>query len=97
MSKILYGCFCGLRGLEIGMTKSQAQSASHQGECSADVKELSKVPEIRKQLNDFKKTEVRDALKEYGAWSQAELRDHEENLQKALWLAAGDIVENSRK
>lgn len=32
-------------------------------------------------------------LQEYGAWDETELADHEQNLQRILWLAAGDIIE----
>jgi hypothetical protein len=32
-------------------------------------------------------------LKEYGAWDAEELADHEQNLQRILWLASGDITE----
>jgi hypothetical protein len=32
-------------------------------------------------------------LKEYGAWDRQELADHDQNLQRILWLAACDITE----
>jgi large repetitive protein len=35
-----------------------------------------------------------DLLDEYGAWDDKELRDHAQNLQRILWLACGDIVDN---
>ena len=31
--------------------------------------------------------------KEYGAWDDEERTDHDQNLQRILWLAAGDITE----
>jgi hypothetical protein len=37
---------------------------------------------------------LRKELREYGAWDDQELTDHEQNLQRILWIAAGDIVEN---
>ena len=41
---------------------------------------------------------LRDELREYGAWDENELADHDQNLQRLLWLAAGDIVDgNFRK
>jgi hypothetical protein len=39
---------------------------------------------------------LRKELAEYGAWDEQELADHEQNIQRILWIAAGDIVENSR-
>jgi hypothetical protein len=32
-------------------------------------------------------------LKQYGARDEAELADHEQNLQRLLWLAAGSVTE----
>lgn len=80
--------------IELQITKEQAKSASHQGQCDDDVKALSEVPAIRRQLNKIDAQELADALSEYGAWDETELKDHEQNLQRALWLACGDIVDN---
>lgn len=80
--------------IEIQMTKSQAMSASHQGQCDDDVRALSMVRKIRIQLERIDPKALRDELREYGAWDDQELADHEQNLQRILWIAAGDIVEN---
>jgi hypothetical protein len=79
--------------IELQMTLEQARGASHQGECDADVKWLSRQPKIAKQLAKLDPKVVADELREYGAWNAGELADHEQNLQRLLWLAAGDIVE----
>jgi hypothetical protein len=79
--------------IEIEMTLAQARSASHQGQCSADVRALSKDPEIKKQLDEIDPSQLYAELAEYGAWDEVELQDHAENLQRILWLAASDIVE----
>ena len=78
---------------ELQMTKQQAASASHQGQCDADVLALSNVPAIRKQLNKFDPNALKLELREYGAWDDVELADHTQNLQRILWLAAGEIVD----
>ena len=75
----------------ITMTKTQALSACHQGQCDEDVRELSKEPRIARQLAKLDPASVREELREYGAWDETELSDHEQNLQRVLWLAAGDI------
>lgn len=36
---------------------------------------------------------VAEALKEYGAWSDEELADHDQNLTRLLWLACSDVAE----
>jgi hypothetical protein len=81
--------------IELQMTMEQALSASHQGQCDADVLALSKVPRIAKQLARVDPEILRAELKEYGAWDAQELVDHDQNLQRILWLAAGDIREES--
>lgn len=79
--------------LELKMTKEQARSASHQGQCDDDVEALSRVPAIAKQLAALDPEKLRSELRGYGAWDADELADHDQNLQRILWLAAGQIVE----
>lgn len=96
-TQLLYGCFDGLRGYEIAMTLEQAQSASHQGQCDADVLALSKVPQISSQLAAFTNSQLADALRESGAYDEEELLSRHDNEQRALWFAACDIVERGDK
>ena len=77
--------------IELQMTMAQAESASHQGECILDVGALSHQPKIRRQLAKIDPQTLRDELTEYGAWDVEELSDHELNLLRLLWLAAGQI------
>lgn len=80
-------------GFTITMTKDQALATSRQGQCDRDVEELSHNPKIRRQLDTINRKDLQDELREYGAWELSELHDHEENLQRILWIAAGDIKE----
>jgi hypothetical protein len=79
--------------IQILMSMEQAQSGSHQGQCDADVLALSQQADIHAQLEKIDPEDLRNELKEYGAWSAEELADHAQNLQRILWLACGDIVE----
>lgn len=79
--------------IELQMTMEQARSASHQGQCDADVKALSQVPNIARQLAKIDPVVLAAELRAYGAWDTKELANHEQNLQRLLWIAAGDIVE----
>ena len=81
--------------IEIQMTLEQAQRASHSGQCDEDVRALSQQPDIAKQLNAIDPALLREELREYGAWDEQERQDHQQNLQRILWLAAADIVENA--
>jgi hypothetical protein len=73
------------------MTLDQAHSAYHQGRCDDDVQALSDEADIRAQLDALDVETVKRELREYGAWDDDELSDHAQNLQRLLWLAAGDI------
>lgn len=82
--------------IELQMTLEQADSGSHPGPCNADVLALSKVPEIAKQLETIDADTLRKELKEYGAWSDTELADRAQNLQRVLWIACADIADENR-
>lgn len=81
--------------IELQITKAEARSASHQGQCDMSVLALSEKPRIKKQLNKIDKTILATELSEYGAWSEIELADHAQNLQRLLWLACTDINEEN--
>lgn len=77
--------------IEIEMTRKQASSANHTGQCDADVEALMRVPEIAEQLGKIDPAKLRRELKEYGIWETKELQDHQTNLSRIVWIAAGDI------
>ena len=79
--------------IELQMTMEQAESASRQGDCDENTRELSKVPAIAEQLAKIDPAVLSGELKEYGAWDAEELADHDQNLQRILWLVAGGITE----
>jgi hypothetical protein len=53
------------------------------------------VPSIKKQLDRLDPDRVREVLRDYGAWDDNELSDHDANLDRLLWIACGDIVEGN--
>lgn len=87
--------FAYFNRFEIQMTLVQAQSASHSGDCLEDVKELLKLPTIKRQLNKISDVDLIAELSEYGAWDNEELQDRESNNERIVWLAAGNIVEEN--
>ncbi len=78
---------------DIKMTKVQAQSASHQGQCDLDVSYLAKDKKISRQLDKIGPEKIRRELKEYGAWSDEQLMDDDENRLRIVWIAAGNIMD----
>ena len=79
----------------ITMTKEQAKNASHQGACDLDVKELSELPKIKRQMKKINPADIAAELKDYGAWDETELADYDANIQRILWIAAGNIREEN--
>jgi hypothetical protein len=81
--------------IQLNITKAQAEKGYHQGDCDRDIDELRKLPAIRRQLSKLKPEDVRRELRGYGAWDAEELGDHEQNLNRLLWLACGDIADRA--
>jgi hypothetical protein len=81
--------------IELELTLDEARTGSHMGRCDEDVQALSEDPHIAEQLARVDAQHLRDELRGYGAWDEQELADHEQNLQRLLWLACGDIVDNA--
>ena len=79
--------------IELQIAREDAESASHPGPCDADVARLRDVPYIREQLDRLPPALVAECLREYGAWDAEELADHDANLDRLLWIACGDILE----
>lgn len=78
---------------EITMTREQAKSCAHPGSCDADVETLRADPEIARQLTALNAADVAAELHECGAWDANELSDHDANLARILWIAAGNICD----
>lgn len=77
---------------EIQMTKKQAISASHPGDCHKDVTALCNTPNIARQLRKIGPELIAAELKDYGAWDENELKDTINNERRIVWIAAGDIA-----
>jgi hypothetical protein len=82
--------------IEFQMTLEQAKAVSHSGQCDDDVAVLMADPFIAQQLATIKPDDLRLELREYGAWDDEQLADHQINLSRILWIAGGDIAEEQR-
>lgn len=76
---------------EIVMTKKQANSVSHSGQCYDDVKALMENKKFMSQFKNIDKDAIREELKECGTWDNDELTDDEKNLERIIWIAGGNI------
>lgn len=79
--------------INLYMTLEQAKSVAHSGSCDNDVAELRKLPEVAQQLKEIDAAVLKKALREYGCWNEIELANHEENLDRIVWIAGGDIAD----
>lgn len=86
--------YASFNRFEIQLTKVQAASCSHPGQCDADVGALLHVPKVRRMLNRINPDLIRAELKEYGAWNDQELMDMEQNRARIVWIAANNIMED---
>jgi len=80
--------------IDLNITKAQAHTGYHQGQCDSDIQVLRGVPAIKKQLDKLNPDTVVRVLKDYGAWDADDLSDHNDNLDRLLWIACGDIVDD---
>lgn len=80
-----------LNGITLSM--DEAVTGYHLGDCSEDIEGLKKQPHIREQLDKIDPESLRSELKEFGAWTEEELSDHEDNLSRILWDACAKIVD----
>lgn len=80
-------------GNDLKLTTSDAQKCSHSGQCDDDVKEVMKKKYVSNQLKQLDAKKLEKELREYGAWDDEQLKNHEENLMRWVWISAGDILE----
>jgi hypothetical protein len=77
--------------IELKITKKQALTVSHSGDCELDAKALA--IQLKKQLDKLNPETVKQTLSEYGAWEEKDLQDNELNLLRLVWIAGCDIAE----
>jgi hypothetical protein len=77
---------------EIPMTLEQAYSVSEPGMDATDAVNAL-IPQL--DLSGLQPDEVRDELREYGAWDEEELADDEENLRRIVWIAGCNLREEA--
>lgn len=87
---------CGSGYCELRITKADARTGSHPGQCDSDIAALRKVPYIAKQLAALDPERVRKTVAEmFGDATPQELADADSNLDRLLWIACGDIAEGN--
>lgn len=94
MNERLYATF---EGFEIGLLRGDVKYIAQQGSNDAAVEDTLLRPYIKKQLRKIGEEKIKTELKHWGAWSEEERNDHEENKRRIVWCAAWNIEENLRE
>jgi hypothetical protein len=79
--------------IELHIAMNDARTALRSRPCNDDIASLRNVPYLRRQLAKISPSVLLGELREYGAWNNAELADHDANLTRLLWLACCDVAE----
>lgn len=80
-------------GNDLRLTMHDAKLCSHQGSCDEEVFRVSELPYVVRQVSKLDPEQLRKELYEYGAWDDNELKDHSQNIQRWIWISAGNITE----
>lgn len=72
---------------------SDAETLASRGESIGTVKRMREESFYENQLQEIKPENLRKVLREYGAWDDQELENHDENLNRILWIAGCDVAE----
>jgi len=81
--------------IELEIELCDAKRGSHSGQCDDDIAALRQKPYIREQIEKVAPIVIAQCLRQYGAWDDVELSDHEANLDRLLWIACNDVSENA--
>jgi hypothetical protein len=67
----------------------------HQGDCTEDIRRCMELPEVRAELSEIDPEALKKELSDYGAWDDEQLSIHQDNLERILWIAAGNIQDEN--
>lgn len=64
------------------------------GPADTAIAHMRTMPEVISELSEIDVNDLKKELKEYGAWNELELSNHDDNLSRILWIACGNINGN---
>lgn len=76
----------------IELTANVIRNCAHSGDNEPAVIEAMQLPDVQRELN-IDPEALRKELREYGAWDDQQLADHDENLKRILWIAIWNIAD----
>lgn len=88
-----FACLDGTYGIEIEMPQAMIDDLTAAGECEEAARYWVGRSEIAAQLDAIGHEAMARALRECGAWTDEELADEEWTRLRAIWIAAGCVIE----
>lgn len=80
-------------GVSLTLSTPCIDQIARPGPADDAVEDVSRLPSVAHQINAWEPVKVRAILREYGAWSEDELRNHRRNCLRLLWIMAWDMKE----
>lgn len=80
---------------DLKLTRSDAEACSCSGDNEDAVNNAMAKPYLKKQLDALDPAQLAKELREFGAWDEVQLSNHADNLQRWVWISAGDIAERN--
>jgi hypothetical protein len=81
--------------IELELSREEVFTAHHSGDCEPGVREVMSHPDVATQLAQLAPESLVEVLRDYGAWDGVDLEDHAANLMRLVWIAAGDLAEET--
>jgi hypothetical protein len=85
--------YASFNRFEFAMPDEAIRDCHHQGSCDGEVERWQGSGKIN--LSHISDDDLAAELKEYGAWDSEELKDRTANEQRIIWIAAGNIQDET--
>ena len=82
-------------GNDLRITLQDALFCSQSGDMEQNVLMTIKKPYLNKQLEGLNPEKLAKELKDFGAWDNEELKDHQQNIIRWFWSSCCDISERN--
>lgn len=86
--------YASFNRFELPMPDNAVGDCSHSGSCDLDVAHWSRNIERPASITP---EALRAELREYGAWDAEELQDDAANWERIIWIAAGNLQDETHK
>lgn len=82
---------------EITLPEDVVKDCHHSGPCDDDITNCRLLPEVIAELGKLDPIKLVKELQEYGTWNELELSNHDDNLSRVLWIACGNIQDETKQ